>query len=180
MLECVVGVRLTHGRRRRRSRQLGGWAGLGTCCLHGRPSRRPRLSPAARRQVLSELATDKSLERFRLEYEKLFRTLRRSHGARGTRSVTPLGHQLSLGSLSLAPRAIATTNPPLCNAAHTDNERRLVKKCRELNSEIVSNAAKVRQGAMAHSPPALPKHTRRLWPRACKAPRMPPGAKNLS
>lgn len=26
---------------------------------------------------------------------------------------------------------------------HADNEKRLVKKCRELNTEIVSNAAKV-------------------------------------
>lgn len=46
---------------------------------------------------------DKSLERFRLEYEKLHRALKKSH----------------------------------------DNEKRLIKKCRELNSEIVSNAAKV-------------------------------------
>jgi septation ring formation regulator EzrA len=28
-------------------------------------------------------------------------------------------------------------------AMHADNERRLIKKCRELNSEIVANAAKV-------------------------------------
>lgn len=32
-------------------------------------------------QVLQELAADKTLERFRIEYEKLFRTLRKSHGA---------------------------------------------------------------------------------------------------
>ncbi len=31
-------------------------------------------------QVLQELVGDKSLERFRVEYEKLFRTLKKSHG----------------------------------------------------------------------------------------------------
>eukprot|EP00953_Heterococcus_sp_UTEX-ZZ885_P015317 8624-Heterococcus_DN1.PRE.3 len=53
--------------------------------------------------VLSELVGDKSLERFRLEYEKLHRALKKSH----------------------------------------DQEKRLIKKCRELNGEIVNNAAKV-------------------------------------
>jgi flagellar biosynthesis chaperone FliJ len=46
---------------------------------------------------------DKSLEHFRVEYEKIHRALRKS----------------------------------------VDNERRLIKKCKELNSEIVSNASKV-------------------------------------
>ncbi|KAJ1637888.1 hypothetical protein T492DRAFT_900634 [Pavlovales sp. CCMP2436] len=54
-------------------------------------------------EVLTELVGDKSLERFRLEYEKLHRALKKSH----------------------------------------ESEKRLIKKCRELNSEIVSNAAKV-------------------------------------
>ena len=54
-------------------------------------------------EVLGELVGDKSLEQFRLEYEKLHRALKKSH----------------------------------------DSEKRLIKKCRELNSEIVSNAAKV-------------------------------------
>lgn len=54
-------------------------------------------------QVLNELVGDSSLERFRVEYEKLYRAVKKSH----------------------------------------DNEKRLVKKCRELNAEIVSNAAKV-------------------------------------
>ncbi|CAM9179748.1 unnamed protein product, partial [Phaeothamnion confervicola] len=53
--------------------------------------------------VLSELVGDKSLERFRLEYEKLHRALKKSH----------------------------------------EQEKRLIKKCRELNGEIVNNAAKV-------------------------------------
>merc|ERR1712093_840298 len=47
---------------------------------------------------------DKSLEHFRLEYEKLHRALKKSH----------------------------------------ESEKRLIKKCRELNAEIVSNAVKVR------------------------------------
>jgi chromosome segregation ATPase len=55
------------------------------------------------RSVLNELVGDRSLERFRLEYEKLHYTLKKSH----------------------------------------DNEKRLIKKCRELNGEIVSNAAKI-------------------------------------
>merc|ERR1719389_142915 len=54
-------------------------------------------------EVLQELVGDKSLEHFRLEYEKLHRALKKSH----------------------------------------ESEKRLIKKCRELNSEIVSNAAKV-------------------------------------
>lgn len=54
-------------------------------------------------EVLAELAGDKSLERFRLEYEKLHRALKRSNG----------------------------------------QEKKLVKKCRELNAEIINNAAKV-------------------------------------
>merc|ERR1719460_1766294 len=53
--------------------------------------------------VLTELVGDRSLERFRIEYEKLHRALKKSH----------------------------------------ESEKRLIKKCRELNAEIVSNASKV-------------------------------------
>jgi len=53
--------------------------------------------------VLQELVGDKSLERFRVEYEKLHRALKKSH----------------------------------------ESEKRLIKKCRDLNAEIVANAAKV-------------------------------------
>jgi phage shock protein A len=53
--------------------------------------------------VLKELAGDAALDRFRAEYEKVFRALKKSH----------------------------------------DSEKRLIKKCRELNAEIVSGAAKV-------------------------------------
>ena len=58
---------------------------------------------AYRMQVLAELMGDKSLERFRIEYEKLHRALKKSH----------------------------------------ESEKRLMHKCRELNGEIVANAAKV-------------------------------------
>jgi hypothetical protein len=54
-------------------------------------------------QVLQELVGDQSLERFRQEYEKLHRALKKSN----------------------------------------EGEKRLLKKCRELNTEIVSNAVKV-------------------------------------
>ncbi len=54
-------------------------------------------------EVLQELFADKSLEHFRLEYEKLYRAVRKSH----------------------------------------ESEKRLIKKCRDLNAEIVSNATKV-------------------------------------
>lgn len=54
-------------------------------------------------EVLGELAGDQSLERFRIEYEKLHKALRISH----------------------------------------ENEKKLLKKCKELNTDIVSNAAKV-------------------------------------
>ena len=54
-------------------------------------------------EVLATLAGDRSLDRFRLEYEKIHRALKRSH----------------------------------------DHERKLIKKVRELNTEIVNNASKV-------------------------------------
>ena len=54
-------------------------------------------------EVLSNLVGDKSLEQFRMEYEKLHRALKRSH----------------------------------------DHEKKLIKKVRDLNGEIVSNASKV-------------------------------------
>ncbi|XP_077311214.1 cilia- and flagella-associated protein 58 [Lithobates pipiens] len=54
-------------------------------------------------EVLSELTGDKSLEKFRVEYEKLHAVLKKSN----------------------------------------ENEKRLMSKCRELNSEIVANSAKV-------------------------------------
>eukprot|EP00762_Andalucia_godoyi_P000286 ANDGO_03046.mRNA.1 Cilia- and flagella-associated protein 58 len=54
-------------------------------------------------EVLAELAGDESLERFRVEYEKLHRALRKSY----------------------------------------ESEKRLIKKCQELNAEIVANSAKV-------------------------------------
>lgn len=54
-------------------------------------------------EVLAELAGDESLERFRIEYEKLHRALKKSY----------------------------------------ESEKRLIKKCQELNAEIVANSAKV-------------------------------------
>lgn len=54
-------------------------------------------------EVLANLVGDKSLEKFRMEYEKLHRALKRSH----------------------------------------EHEKKLIKKVRELNGEIVNNAAKV-------------------------------------
>merc|ERR1719174_1079936 len=78
--------------------------------------------------VLTELVGDKSLEHFRLEYEKLHRALKKSH----------------------------------------ESERRLIKKCRELNAEIVTNAVKV-QTALKLSQEdqatigALKKEIERAW-----------------
>jgi len=54
-------------------------------------------------EVLTDLVGDQSLERFRIEYEKLHRALKKS----------------------------------------VDNEKRLIKKCRELNAALAANAAKV-------------------------------------
>jgi len=79
-------------------------------------------------EVLQELVGDKSLEHFRLEYEKLHRALKKSH----------------------------------------ESEKRLIKKCRELNAEIVSNAVKV-QTALKLSQEdqatitALKKEIERAW-----------------
>eukprot|EP00002_Diphylleia_rotans_P000333 TRINITY_DN10172_c0_g3_i1.p1 TRINITY_DN10172_c0_g3~~TRINITY_DN10172_c0_g3_i1.p1 ORF type:complete len:860 (+),score=260.50 TRINITY_DN10172_c0_g3_i1:63-2642(+) len=61
-------------------------------------------------EVFTELMSAKHLEKFRLEYEKLHRALKKAH----------------------------------------ESERRLIKKCRELNTEIVANSAKV-QTAMKMS-----------------------------
>ena len=58
---------------------------------------------STRLQVLTEIAGDASLDKFRAEYEKLHGALVNSH----------------------------------------DSEKRLVAKCRDLNAEIVANAAKV-------------------------------------
>jgi len=54
-------------------------------------------------EVMKELSAEDNLERFRLEYEKLHRALKKSH----------------------------------------DSEKRLIKKCQELQQEITQNAAKV-------------------------------------
>lgn len=56
-------------------------------------------------EVMKELSAEDNLERFRLEYEKLHRALRKSH----------------------------------------ESEKRLIKKCQELNKEIMENAAKVQK-----------------------------------
>jgi hypothetical protein len=37
-------------------------------------------APTPRLQVLKELSDDRSLERFKIEYEKLFKALKKSHG----------------------------------------------------------------------------------------------------
>ena len=54
-------------------------------------------------QTLAEMAGELGLERFRGEFEKLYKTLKRVH----------------------------------------ENERRLTKKCRQLNDEIADNVARV-------------------------------------
>jgi hypothetical protein len=115
--------------------------------------------------VLDELAGDRSLERFRLEYEKLYRTLKKSHGARHSQP-RPVWEGAGAGAArTLAARsrrarhdgpaaeARPTPSPPppplrlLRRRRRADNEKRLVRKCRDLNGEIVSNAAKARPRA---------------------------------
>lgn len=96
------------------------------------PSRRslslPVTHTARARQVLTELVGDKSLEKFRLEYEKLHRALKKSH----------------------------------------EQEKRLIKRCRELNSEIVNNAAKVQTALKLsqedqHTIASLKKEIEKAW-----------------
>lgn len=43
-------------------------------------------------QVLQELASDKALERFRIEYEKLYKALKKSHGNPVLVEVAPTQH----------------------------------------------------------------------------------------
>lgn len=69
--------------------------------------------------MLTDLARDPALSRFRTEYEKLYHVLRKSHGARWCEPGRP-NH----------------TAPP-------GNEQQLLATCRQLNAEIVSNVAKV-------------------------------------
>mmetsp|Transcript_12374 Transcript_12374/g.15434 ORF Transcript_12374/g.15434 Transcript_12374/m.15434 type:complete len:883 (+) Transcript_12374:156-2804(+) len=67
-------------------------------------------------EFLEDLECDPSLEKFRIEYEKLFRALKKSHS----------------------------------------QEKRLVRKCRELNTEIVTNAAKVQKALkLSHEDQAI-------------------------
>ena len=78
--------------------------------------------------MLGELVGDQSLERFRQEYEKLHRALKKSH----------------------------------------ESEKRLIKKCKELNSEIVQNAAKVQTALKLsqddqHTIGALKKEIEKAW-----------------
>lgn len=54
-------------------------------------------------KVIAQLTQEPSLERFKSEYEKLYRAMKTSH----------------------------------------ENENKLLKKCRELNTDIIANAAKV-------------------------------------
>ena len=79
-------------------------------------------------EVLQELVGDKSLERFRTEYEKLHRALKKSH----------------------------------------EQEKRLIKRCRELNAEIVNNAAKVQTALKLsqedqHTITSLKKEIEKAW-----------------
>jgi hypothetical protein len=137
--------------------------------------------------VLSELVGDKSLERFRLEYEKLHRALKKSHDqekrlikkvstagismialmtvrqtaaapilavvdvkqaiaylGRQTiscevQSYLPLNSWCSLSNMCPALLSASTDKKLLCNVLHIC----CVWQCRELNGEIVNNAAKV-------------------------------------
>jgi hypothetical protein len=56
--------------------------------------------------VLSELVGDKSLERFRVEYEKLYRALKKSHGA----SHTALGQSMQSNTSTPAPQELARSS----------------------------------------------------------------------
>lgn len=141
----------------------------GPCLLPARPHLQPT-------QVLQELAGDQSLERFRIEYEKLFRALRKTHGAAlkppacAPLTLPPAIHGLPVGE-NLCRASCAWQLPvhdQLSILSPSDNEKRLVKKCRELNSEIVSNAAKV-QAALSLSDEdqatiiALKKEIEKAW-----------------
>lgn len=88
---------------------------------------------AALVQVLNELVGDRSLERFRVEYEKLHRALKKSHG----------GCWVARGCLHACVQAGPDPASLHAPATPAESEIRLIKRCRELNAEIVANAAKV-------------------------------------
>ncbi|KAF6263859.1 hypothetical protein COO60DRAFT_1457868 [Scenedesmus sp. NREL 46B-D3] len=95
-------------------------------------------------EVLQELATDKGLERFRIEYEKLYRALKKSHGKLAVLpSAAAAAQRLGAHSCDALHLTCQAANRRLSSKCIADNEKRLVKKCRELNTEIVGNAAKV-------------------------------------
>ncbi len=69
------------------------WDGFG-----GQDVRRPASCPPATEQVLQELVGDRSLERFRIEYEKLYRALNTSQGGqRGGAACGDVGGGWGLG-----------------------------------------------------------------------------------
>lgn len=73
------------------------WAAAGAAAAP-----RPPPPPPPPPQVLTELAGDRSLERFRLEYEKLYRTLKKSHGA----------HRCAVAGAMLLRRSLAAQRAP--------------------------------------------------------------------
>jgi hypothetical protein len=101
------------------------------------------------KKVLTELAGDRALERFRLEYERLYRALKKSHGAVGGGGRRPLvamqSCPLRFVFVQQQQHPFTHPTPLLQQNKHnkTDSEKRLGRKCRELNAEIVASAAKV-------------------------------------
>lgn len=87
-----------------------------------------------------ELQRDKSLERFRTEYEKLFKAVRKSHG-RSQLLCTCIKGCIIYAQQHTSLACSALNLYVLCCCS--DNEKRLTKKVKELNGEIVGNAAKV-------------------------------------
>lgn len=102
-------------------------------------------------QFYSEIQEEKALDRFRAEYEKLHRAIRKQHG-----TDLNLGLRLSLNMYNLlhhnpirfcsAQRSDVVINNPLsptCTGELAEIEKRLFKKCRELSNEIGKNQKKI-------------------------------------
>lgn len=104
---------------------LGAGAGAGTASTAALDDDEARFEEleAEFGQVLLSLSGDRSLERFHAEYDKIFGALRKVRdGGRPAAPAPPLARLL------LAPQS-------------HENERRLYKKVKELNNEIVVNGA---------------------------------------
>lgn len=94
---------------------------------------RPHLHPYhPHLQVLGGLSGDKTLEKFKHEYEKLYGALRKVRRLVGCRPAHFSTHHSHFARPVLPPSTFLQSH---------DNESKLIKKLRDVNSELIANGA---------------------------------------